>query len=1001
MGLMLASPAMAATSITSSTTTPQKTSTDGDIIIDPSGKVAVEVSGAAVTIDSNDTLSNSGTISNSAKTGAIGVLLQGGGVDAALSLIGTIDVEAKDATGGIGIEVAPSGFTGDIDLRPGSKVTVAGDGSTGFAIFGPLVSNVTFAGTILVVGQGATGVLSTAQITGSITNSGGITAEGATVLSTTAVNPQSGSAFAIGGSITGGIYNVGPDSVHADVTSATIQAQGSAPVVYISPSLAGTSATNVVIGVFADPENLNEGFSLLNRGIIRATGFDPGVNATALLIQGDGNGHTATLTGGIYNSGTISALAKSGDKASNTKTADALAIEIGDGGILPKIENVGTIAVATSGLGGGSATAVLIDSGGSLEALNNSGTILAAATATDAAASIGVLTACAICDLSGTLTSLINSGTIRATATTLDNGKQVTIAADLSHVAAGTDVVFLNTGDVTGDVLFGASDDKLDIKDAGTLVGDVSFGSGANQLNIIGTTGSTPQVAIVHGAITYDPTGGGSLDIGVGANGELETPSADASSLNVAAGGTVIFVLGSTGPTPGSGEGIITTTGNAVFAGSSRIGFSFDSSLPDAGNYSLIKADGSLAFPVGNMDAADNVAIFGVPYLYTMQLHFNPMDANELDINFARKTALQLGLTGNEAAIYNPAVEAARGDKIFGAALINLFDQAGVDSSLNSLVPDVSGDTRAIAIALTDQATGAVGARQRTLLEYTNSSAGINLWGQEYVHALNDNGDGTTAPGYKGSGFGFTMGADSGSPKNGRYGGGFTFFAGNVTENKPRDSKTNIEWYMLSLYSDWRGRVLFFNSQANAGYGSFSGDRKILVGTLKRTASGSWSDYLVSGGFSTGLIFSSGSFVFMPEWNVDALYVSEGAYDEKGALGENLSVDLRKQKSLRTFLGLVLRDDIDLEGGYLQPELRGGWSYDFLNDPEDFTASFAGAPVAPKFSLTGPTPEASRLVGGASLSWAYRSWSLGFNYDVTASSGALAHSGTLTVTGRI
>lgn len=1001
MGLMLASPAWATTTISSATTNPVKTSTTGDLNIDLHGSVAVDTSGAAVTVDSNNILSNSGTISNKATTGAIGILLQGGGANSSLTLIGNVDVEGKDATGGIGIEVAPTGYTGEIDLHQGSTVTVSGTDSKGIAIFGPLVGNVTFGGTILAVGQNAMGVITTGPITGSITNSGVINAEGTTTPSTTTTNPSSGSALAVGGSISGGIYNVGPDSVHTAVTAAIIEAQGSAPALYISPSLAGASATDVLIGVFADPEDLNEGFSLLNRGTIRATGFDPGVDATAMLIEGDDSGHTATLTGGIFNSGTISVIVNSGDKSTNASDADSIAIEIGSGGIVPRIDNTGTIASATDGLGGGSTTAILIDAGGSLESLDNGGSILAIATTTNVSGTLGVLAACAICDFSGTLTSLINSGTIRATATALDADNQVTIAADLSHVAAGTSVVFVNTGNVLGDVLFGASDDKLDVKEDGFVNGDVSFGSGANELDIIGTTGSTPQEAIVDGAISYDATGGGTLDIGIGANGELITPSADASSLNVAGGGTIVFVLGSTGPAPGSGDGIITTTGNATFAAGSRIGFSFDSSLPDTGNFSLISAGGTLTFPTGNTDPTQNVGIFGVPFLYTMQLKFNPTDANELDINFARKTAQQLGLTGNEAAIYDPAVEAARGDKQFGAALMNLFSQQAVNSSLLSLEPDVSGDTRAIAIALTDQATGAVGARQRTLLEYTNASAGLNLWGQEYIHSLNNNGDSATAPGYKGSGFGFAMGADGGSPNNGRYGGAFTFFAGNVTENKPRDSKTDIEWYMLSLYSDWRGKVLFFNTQANAGYGSFTGMRKINVGTLKRTATGDWSDYLVSGGFSTGFIFTAGSFVFMPEWNVDGLYVSENAYDEKGAHGENLSIDSRKQKSLRTFVGLVLRDNIDLGDGYLQPELRGGWSYDFLNDPEDLTASFAGAPVAPKFTLTGPTPAASRIVGGASLSWAYRSWSLGINYDLTSSAGALAHSGTLTVTGRI
>jgi hypothetical protein len=667
---------------------------------------------------------------------------------------------------------------------------------------------------------------------------------------------------------------------------------------------------------------------------------------------------------------------------------------------------------------------VLIDAGGSLESLNNSATISANVVLEEPGAFTDTLSSCAICDFSGTLTSLINSGTITAATTAIPNGTQILIAADLSHAAAGTGVVFLNTGDVTGDVLFGASDDTFDVKDGGAVLGDVSFGTGTNNFLIIGTTGTTPEVSVFSGVVTYDAAGGGTLDLDIGVNGTLRTPSAEATSLNVASGGTLIFVLGSDGPAPGTSEGIITTTGNAVFAGGSTIGFGFDSSLPDSGNYALIYAGGGLTFPGGNTDPNLNVGVLAFPYLYSRELAIP--NANELTIDFQRKTAACsgtmtptsagstcLGLIGNRAAIYgagdvgsdsytrSPLMEAARTDVVFGTALMSLSSASAVDSALDQLTPDISGGTRAIAIALTDQSTGAIGARQRTLTSYANSSAELSLWGQEYVHYLTNSGEGDAAPGYDGRGFGFTLGLDGGSPRNGRYGGGITFFGGNVTENEPRDSKTQIEWYMVSLYSNWRGRGLFFNTQANGGYGNFDEARIIEVGVLKRKAVGSYSDYLASGGISTGFIFASGSFVFSPMLNVDALYVSENGYDEGGAGGENLSIDSRTQKSLRTFLGFQLRENFDIDDGYFQPELRGGWSYDFLSDPQDVTAAFSQVNNALKFTLTGPDPAASRFVGGTSITWAYRSWSLGFNYDLTASSGAYAHSGTITLTGRI
>jgi uncharacterized protein with beta-barrel porin domain len=346
-------------------------------------------------------------------------------------------------------------------------------------------------------------------------------------------------------------------------------------------------------------------------------------------------------------------------------------------------------------------------------------------------------------------------------------------------------------------------------------------------------------------------------------------------------------------------------------------------------------------------------------------------------------------------------MQAARSDAELGAALMNIFTEDAFTSALDSLMPDVSGGGRALAILLTDQSSGPVGARQRTLLEYANSTASLNLWGQEHFDFLTGDGSGSEAPGYESKGFGFSVGADGGAPRDGRFGGAFSFFAGNVTENEPRQSKTRVKWYMASLYSNWRGRVLFFNTHATGGYGNLRGSRSIEVGALKRTARGQWSDYLAAGGISTGFMFNVGSLLISPYLNVDALYISENGYSEGGAGGANLTIDSRDETSLRTFLGLRLRQNIELDGGFLQPEIRGGWSYDFLNDPVELTASFGSAPDPTAFTITGPVPDASRFVAGTSLTWAYRSWSLGFNYDITAGSNSQAHSGVITLTGRI
>ena len=81
--------------------------------------------------------------------------------------------------------------------------------------------------------------------------------------------------------------------------------------------------------------------------------------------------------------------------------------------------------------------------------------------------------------------------------------------------------------------------------------------------------------------------------------------------------------------------------------------------------------------------------------------------------------------------------------------------------------------------------------------------------------------DGTLTA-YKDHGWGFVMGMDAGSPRDGWYGGALTFYSGDVSETSPRSSIVHEEWYMLTGYTDWRGKHVFFDSKLDLGYGSLT-----------------------------------------------------------------------------------------------------------------------------------------------------------------------------------
>ena len=115
------------------------------------------------------------------------------------------------------------------------------------------------------------------------------------------------------------------------------------------------------------------------------------------------------------------------------------------------------------------------------------------------------------------------------------------------------------------------------------------------------------------------------------------------------------------------------------------------------------------------------------------------------------------------------------------------------------------------------------------------SAGEMTLWGEEFAGMINNKGrfdgegDLTT---YKDHGFGFSLGMDAGSARNGWYGGALTYYSSDVIETLPRKSKTNVQWYMLTGYTDWHGNHVFFDTKLDVGYGNLDGKRTLVIGTV-------------------------------------------------------------------------------------------------------------------------------------------------------------------------
>ena len=200
--LIWAGQALAQTTINGETSAPLATSKSGDITISTGGTVK-PASGVAVTIDSNNVVSNSGVIQFQNIDNATGVLIQGGHTGS-LTNGNTIQVDDTstttsdsngivhgpfaNGTNRIGVRVVgPGDFTGSITNGAGAVVTVKGDNSYGISVETGLNGSISQLGTINISGTNSIGLRTTGAVNGDVNLGGSIAAGGQ---GTSAVSPE-------------------------------------------------------------------------------------------------------------------------------------------------------------------------------------------------------------------------------------------------------------------------------------------------------------------------------------------------------------------------------------------------------------------------------------------------------------------------------------------------------------------------------------------------------------------------------------------------------------------------------------------------------------------------------------------------------------------------------------------------------------------------------------------------------------------------------------------
>lgn len=1045
----LACPALAQVSIDDDQTAPIDTGSisapgAGDIIVSSAGTVLINQGEAAITVNSDNSVTNQGTIGATDADNTTGILITGvatgtirnsGAITLDETFVGTdddsdgdFDTPLAQGTGRTGILVEGSAvFTGDITNDTAGRIAMGGNNSVGIQIAGVMNGNIintgsistvgaqshaieisgtlngdlTTAGRIGVQGEGADGIRVTGTVNGAVNNLATVTSTGFRTVTRQETEARAlldaddllvgGSPMAIGANVTGGIVNDLVLDANNIPTRGALRSDGSAPALLVAASLDGVDNGDVTIGAVglaADDEN----FGLINRGTITANGVNDGFSATGIRVEGtdiNGTMRTTTIAGGILNTGTIDVTAFEGNTT-------GLSIGNGANAALVALQS-GAIRATTISQFGLRAVGVVIEAGANVNEIRVNSLIQTNYTGTG----VGGFAA-GIVDESGTVDLLLNNGQILTTfneifpigteADPTDTTRRK-VAVDLSANNSGATLHQVQAVDsdpddsidplvpeIDGDILFGAGADTLELA-GGTITGDVLFGQGADSLIV-------DNGASLTGAI-FDSDGQLFIDV---RDGLLALGADTALTLTTAHFGPAarlqLFIE------PNAGGGLQSATFNAsgavTFDAGSRIAPALSGLIGDGGSFDLISANTfNFAESFSAMLDAESL-----PFLYNVGLTQNTGSGN-LVVTLSRRSASDLGMNVNQAAVYDAwfAALSTSSDDSVTSGFAGLTSANDFFGAYNQILPEFGAAALQFTLANTDGTTGAIGNRLDAIRRGYGPNGGI--WLQEIGYYMDRNSTSLSQP-YTGYGLGLAVGYDIPFAGFDAVGISLSGFSNQITQSEGFDTPLSSVSVQLGGYMGRKFGGFDFITHSAIGYDSFDSERNLKFGGVDRTAVGDWNAYHLASTTRLSRDIAVGKWRFSPSVSLDFLRLVEQSYTEAGGgVGVDLSVNSRTSETISATAAMTLGRRFGTDRSWWAPLLRVGVRNDIKGDSSVTTARFSGFNT--EFNLTPETLPDTAILLGFSMTAGSRYTSFGFDFDTDVRDGFIRHTGKVVI----
>jgi outer membrane autotransporter protein len=761
------------------------------------------------------------------------------------------------------------------------------------------------------VGTSAALTVNNAIIGGGITNRGTISASAGG-----ANNPLPLGILVSNSTVTGGIVNSGTIRINGNFSTF----DGTPVANNIGTGIA--LSTSTIIGGIT-----NSGTIIVNNGVAGIGGFllPPGppnfstvigsiVNSGKIIVTGNQFAGIFApfggVTGGIINSGTITISGSSFvaiiDGIVQSAAATGILVDSGPGPATGPIVNSGTITATGTGLPGfpgGAAGGIelggIFGLGSAIIAggVINTGTITASAPNGDA---VGIIVFAK--SISGGVT---NSGTIIA------NGGLVGIGIEVAEASPGSTIVggITNTGTIAGNTA------AIELKGPDAFGAPASFRGGPTTINqqggaligsIIGSGNGFGDVLNFSGGSIV--LSGGQLISGLGTYNQT--------------GGTLVFeVTQSTAPGtyPTLSAGSINLTGGTFEL------------APAAGSLSALAAQRVTVFK--NIVVADTpmngsfASVTTPNTLFSASLSPDPATANALD------ATLSLSQTGLAASAQDLTQDGRLG--LDAPRVLTEAVQDRLVANGGALGQDASAGPKAVAgFSFGNANVWARGADQFGSATAQAASASV---GYDINRA---------APIIAGIDWRLDNGVVAGVAA--------TYVA---TSAKFKDgSSTNVNSYQGAVYAGWAGGPWYAAGSLVASFNEFGTARLLtpfgLPGDATSSPSGQSYQGHAEAGYHWVLPAGGVNVSVTPYAALDYVYAQVDGFSETGGFGA-LQVNSTSTNSFQATLGMRLTSRIAMaNAGTLVPELRVGWSHEFLDASQKITASLVGVPGS-SFTATG------------------------------------------------